>query len=493
MLRVMSKGRALGMLVAAALVALLLAACGGGGSSKTSTNANSGIGALDAANMVPATAVAYASITVKPGASLGSDLKQTIDKLAGPGAANHLVTSFESQLGTAAQVSAVKAWLGPQVGIALTTLPSGTPTSATLEQHLLIVAPTTNPAAATKFLQKQPKSSFAFDSKTGGTYKVVGHFVLIGGKAAIQAAASTTSANSLASDASFKSVMSQIGDNQLAAVFARPKPILQALAPTLSASPSYAQLGAAMKKIPADSALAFGLTAGSKTLSFDVVTQGFPKSSSHGASSDVASLPGTSWLALAIAGSLGNPKTISTLQKELPSLIAAGQSQAGSAGSSVQGFLPFVQNDVVPALGPISLSIAGTSLASLRVGFEMTPTDSAAGGKLVSSLKKMLTGLPLDVNHVGKSVVLTFGYASAQDFLSPPSHLSDSPTYKAALAQMPAGGQTPIYVSFGPIAALGAALDKNKSDASVWKIAGKLNYLIAGGTSTHIRVVLGVK
>jgi Protein of unknown function (DUF3352) len=494
MLPVMSKGRALGMLVAAALVAVLLAACGGGGaSSKTSTNASSGSGSLDPANMVPATAVAYASITVKPGASLGSDLKQTIDKLAGPGAANHLVTSFESQLGTPAQVNAVKAWLGPQVGIALTSLPSGTPTSATLEQHLLIVAPTTNPAAATKFLQKQPKSSFAFDSKTGGTYKVVGHFVLIGTEPAIQAAASTTSSNSLAGDANFQSAMTQIGDNQLAAVFARPKPILRALAPALASSPSYAQLGTAMKKIPDNSAVAFGVTAGAKTLSFDVVSQGFAKSSSHGAPSDVASLPGTSWFALAIGGALGNPKTITTLENELPSLIAAGQSRAGAAGSSVQGFLPFVEKDLIPALGPMSLSIAGTSLASLRVGFSLTPTNSAAGGKLVSSLKRMLKGLPLDVNSVGKAVVLTFGYASAQDFLSPPSHLSGSPTYKAALAQMPAGGQAPIYVSFGPIAALGAALDKNQSDASVWKIAGKLNYLIAGGTSTHVRMVLGVK
>jgi hypothetical protein len=58
---------------------------------------------------------------------------------------------------------------------------------------------------------------------------------------------------------------------------------------------------------------------------------------------------------------------------------------------------------------------------------------------------------------------------------------------------MPAGSEVPLYLDFGPIAALGSSLDTKPSDASTWKIAEKLNYLIAGGTSTHIRVVLAVK
>ncbi len=58
---------------------------------------------------------------------------------------------------------------------------------------------------------------------------------------------------------------------------------------------------------------------------------------------------------------------------------------------------------------------------------------------------------------------------------------------------MQSGSEVPIYLDFGPIATLGATFDKDPNDASVWRIAHKLNYLIAGGTSTHIRVVLAVR
>jgi hypothetical protein len=477
------------MVVAAALAAVMLAACGG--SSKT-TNASATIGALDPASKVPANAVAYATITIKPQGSLKTDLVSTVDKLAGPGAAQHAATSLANSFGKRSDVKQAEAWLGPQAGVAITALPSGTINQQTLEQHVLIVASTDDPAAASKFLRTQPKTSFGIGSNVPGTWKIVGHFVLIGGKPAVDAAASTAAANSLAADTTYTSAMAQVGDNQLAAVFVRPKPAVQALAPILSKSLTPAQV-AATKKIPADSALAIGATAGPKTLSFDVVTLNFPKSKSTGAPSDVGSLPGDSWLALAIAGSLANPQTISTLQNELPALISQAQSEQVSTASTVQGILPFIQNDVIPALGPISLSAAGTSLGGLHIGFEMTPDDSAAGDKLVTALKSMVQGLPVAVASVDKKVVVTFGYTDAQDFLSPPTKLSGNPTYKAALAQMPAGSEVPLYLDFGPIAALGSTLDTNPSDASTWRIAQKLNYLIAGGTSTHIRVVLAVK
>jgi Protein of unknown function (DUF3352) len=479
------------MVVAAAFAAIALAACGGG--KTTATNASATIGALDPASKVPADALAYAAITIKPQGSLKTDLVSTVDKLAGPGAAQRAATSLTSSFGTRSEVKQAEAWLGPQAGVAVTALPSGTINQKTLEQHLLIVASTNDPAAASKFLQAQPKTSFGIDSNVPGTWKIVGHFVLIGGKPAVDAAASTATGNSLAADATFQSTISQIGSNQLAAVFVRPKPIVQAVLPLLSTEANSAQLTDALKKVPADAAVAVGLTAGPHTVSFDAVTQNFPKSKSTGAPSDVGSLPGDSWLALAIAGSLANPKTISTLQNELPALISQAQSEQVSTASTVQGILPFIQNDVIPALGPISLSAAGTSLGGLHIGFEMTPDDSAAGDKLVTALKGIVQGLPVAVSSVDKKVVVTFGYTDAQDFLSPPTKLSGNPTYKAALAQMPSGSDVPVYLNFGPLAVLGSALDTNPSDASTWKIAARLNYLIAGGTSTHIRVVLAVK
>jgi hypothetical protein len=480
----MSKGRALGVLATAALAAVSVAACGGS-SNKDAKNASAIVSPLDPANKMPASVVAYAAVVIKPGGSLKTNLVQTIDKLAGPGAANHLASEFTSKAG--AEFKQFSAWASGTIGVALTAIPNGQITQQALINNLLVVVPTSDPTAAKKEISAHPETI------PGVTDEVVGNYAIAGGAAALAQEKSVTTANSLASDPGYTSTMTQIGGNQLGVVFVRPKPVFQGLLPLLAASGNSAQLSAAMKKIPENSTAAFAATAGPNTLSFDAVTQGYPRSKSTGAPSDVASLPGSSWLALAIAGSLANPKTISTLQKELPALIDQAQSSAGSVGSSADGIIQFLEFDLVPALGPMSLSVEGTSLGTLHAGFEMTPANPQTGPILVSDLKNMLKGLPVDVSSVGNKVVVTFGYTDAQDFLSPASKLSGNATYKAALAQLPAGSDVPLYLDFGPIAALGSALDTKASDASTWKIARKLNYLIAGGTSTHIRVVLAVK
>jgi hypothetical protein len=480
----MSKGRALGVLAAATVAALSVAACGGS-SNKDAKNASAIVSLLDPANKMPASVVAYASVVIKPGGSLKTNLVQTIDKLAGPGAANRLASGLTSKAG--AEFKQFSAWANGTIGVALTAIPDGQLTQQALINNLLVVVPTSDPAAAKNQMSAHPGTT------PGVTYEVDGNYAIAGGAAALAQEKSVTSANSLASDPGFTSTMTQVGGNQLGIVFVRPKPLLQGLLPLLAASGNSAQVTAAMQKIPEKSTAAFAATAGPNTLSFDAVTQGYPKSKSTSAPSDVASLPGSSWLALAIAGSLGNPKTISTLQKELPGLIDQAQSSAGPVGDSADGIIQFLELDLVPALGPMSLSVEGTSLGTLHAGFEMTPANPLAGPVLVSQLKNLLKGLPVDVSSVGNKVVATFGYTDAQDFLSPSSKLSGDPTYKAALAQMPPGSQVPIYLDFGPIATLGSALDTKQSDASAWKIVKRLNYLIAGGTSTHIRVVLAVK
>lgn len=486
----MSKRRALGLVVVAALVAVILAACGAGTS--TSRNASSTSSTLDPATKVPTSAVVYASVTVKPSASLQADLEQTVDELAGPGAADKLVNDFKKSLGDPAIVKSVQSWLGPQVAIAITQLPSGNITKSTLEQHLVIVLPTTDPAQTRRFLAAQPKSTLAAAGGIATTWKVSGHFGLIGGADAVKAADATSAGQSLASDADFNSAVAQIGGDQLVTAFVRPAPVLQAVLPLLSRSLTTTQMNTLTKSVPANSTVTLGVSAGPKTLSFDAVTQGLPKGKSTGSPSDVGQLPGDSWLALAAAGALADPKVIAAVNAQAPAVISQGELKAGALGTSAQGFLPFVESDLLPALGPISVSAAGTSLSSLRLGVEIAPDNPAAGLKLVLALKRMLVALPVSVSYVEKKVVVTFGYSSPMDFLTPSSHLSGNSTYKAAVAQMPTGSEIPLYLDFGPIATLGAMFDKSQGDTSVWSIVKRLNYLIAGGTSTHFRVVLAV-
>ncbi len=370
--------------------------------------------------------------------------------------------------------------------MALTGIPPKGAGEQALIDDLLFVVPTNNPSAAKSFLT----SHFNGPDESG---QVVGNYAIFGGQAAVGAALATTGQASLAGDAAFKSDISQLGPDQLLTVFARDRELLDALTPTLTTSgdqPGSAQLSTELQKLGPNASSAIGLSVPLNEFRLDVVTHGIPKSLTNSSAqpADVGSLPGNSWLALAL--SVGR-KDATGLRALLPGLVTQAQAQGGTAASHLGGFVPFLERDVLPALGPMSLSLAGTSRRSLRVGFELLPPSSAAGDRLVAALKRLITG-HLTVTTAAGHVVITSGYPKPSDLLSPVSRLSQTATYRAAAAQLPAGSHVPIYIDFAPLELI-AKLSKGTSSASAQRVLGKLDYLIAGGTSTHFRIVLAVR
>jgi hypothetical protein len=117
---------------------------------------------------------------------------------------------------------------------------------------------------------------------------------------------------------------------------------------------------------------------------------------------------------------------------------------------------------------------------------------SVSGTATDFSVKTPL-GTSVEARQAHGQVVATYGFPSQSAFLAPASKLSQNPAYQQAVAQLPAGSNVPLYVSFPPIAALVQLLDHKPSAAKTVQTLDKLNYLILGGTSGHGRLVLALR
>jgi hypothetical protein len=464
--------------MAAVAVSAALAACGGGGGGDKTPSA------LDPANMVPASSVAYASVTISPQGSVKSNLVEAINSIAGPGAAQKLGAKWAKSV---AHWNDIKPWLGQHVGIALTDLPTNMMQLRSIEDYVLIVFPTNNPSAARKALLKG-------HPETWETSKIEGHYVLVGGKNAIAEAETTKPNTSLAADANFKTVMSQLGSGELFTAYAPLHQLYQELLPLLQSSPTYSAstLSAAAKQAPLGSSVAFGMAALHNQFRMDFVNHGIPTTNTPASvvPSDVSSLPASSWLALTLGSALAKGSTVSELTSNLSKELAAIQSLNGKVGGRVPGGpLQFVVKDLLPALGPAELSVSGTSTTELQAGLVMAPDNKTAGARLAKAVKQLVSGLPISSSSTGGRVAVTFGISDLQQLLNPSSKLSANPTFKHALAQLPTGAKADIYLDFEPIAVL-ASLDQGAVSSSGMKVLHRLDYLIAGGTHSHFRLVL---
>lgn len=470
---------------AATVASLTLAACGGGGNTTPTTRNATSVQPLDPATKVPADVTAYAVITVKPEGTLKADLVSSIDKLAGAGAAERLAANFTKASPGNSSIKDFKDIAGGRIGVALTGIPSSA-SSQNLSDHFMVVVPTASPSAARRFAAANPAGR-------GEIKRTVGNFVIVGGATAVHSIV-TSDADSLAEDSTYTSAVAQLGNSdQVATVFVRARRLYQALAKALAkglgrvvpaASQAFTRETA---KLGPSSTLTIGLGAAKNTFRLDLVQQGFPKTGgSPSEAGDVGSLPGDSWLA--VSANL-NSRSVRQMTAMLPSMLA----QQRAAGSSAQGELQGLLRNIIPALGPMTLSVAGTSVGGLQAGVTLTPLNAAAGANLFTVLKQTLKHVPVLTSQVGKQIIVSFGYADPRDLLSPSSRLSGNPIYESALAQLPPGSHVPIYLNFAGLSTFLAAADKSRQDVRVWRVARKLSYLIVGSAGSRTSLVLGLK
>ena len=469
--------------VAVALGAIAVAGCGGGGTKPVATSA------LDPASVVPANSVLYVSASVRPKGTLQQDLIRVIDQIGGP----NTVAELNSELGKHASSgfgkrwNQVKPWLGQRIGAAVIGLPPGQFSEQAVLDYAVLILPTTDPSATRTYIASHLKKSAAL------IYKVVGNYALIGGPYAVQMAAATAAKASLADSSAYSSLLTRVGHGAFATFYARPYPILKLEAKLFSAEATppaaLAEIKSGLSKTSPNAASLLTLDVTSNTLRLESTSVG-AKAQAGSTAISVGHLPAASWLAVALGGGLSSSSTL----KSIESSIGEVSKEEGSALGTKNAGLQFVTNDVLPALGPMSLSIAGQTKATVKVGFALTPGSQSAGDKLLSAVQRMLgkRAAQVKLGHDGNQLVATYGYKSFGELLAPQATLSSNPAFRQALGQLPAGSSAELFVNFGPIAAL-AALDHSSKDARAVKAVSHLSYLIAGSDKGTFELVLGVK
>lgn len=480
MLGRMSPGRKFMAVGAAAAVSATLAACGGGSGSGAKLPS-----ALDPANMVPATAVAYADVVIKPHGGVRSDLIEAVNSIAGSGTAQKLDAKLDKSLGR--KWSQFQIWAGQRVGVALTAIPGQLTAGHALTNDVVLVIPTNNPSAARTFLRKNIRQPFE-------SWKLVGHYAIFGGTNAVDAAAATAAKSSLLTDPGFKSDMGQLGNGELFRAYLPLHELYEQLLPLLSKLPQYSgtsALSQGARQAPPGSSVALGMSALHNQFRMDVVEHGVPHTNTpvSGVASDVSALPASSWLAITLGGALTKAGTVGKLAANVSKSISTLQATQGVTGRIPSGPLQFIVKDLLPALGPAELSVSGSSATTLQAGLVMAPVNKSAGARLARAVKHLVNGLPIAASTSGGRVAVTFGFNSLQQLLNPSSKLAGNPNFKHALAQLPSGAKADIYLNFAGVATL-AALDPSASSASTMRVLHRLNYLIAGGTHSHFRLVL---
>jgi len=175
---------------------------------------------------------------------------------------------------------------------------------------------------------------------------------------------------------------------------------------------------------------------------------------------------------------------------------------------------------LLPALGPLQLSIQGTSPATVGAGLVVTPFDAGAAGRVLAAIYRQVghssslsvkgkpsaftvtsTGSPLprvDVAKVGARVLATFDESFSQ-LLSPSSKLSANGTFARVRSGLPAGTRVPLFIDFGTIKALVSQIpsfaDAGGSDHKAYLVLQRLDYLAIAGTRAgdDVRLVLGLR
>lgn len=462
---------------------MVLGACsvpGIGSSSAPSTPPS----ALDPATQAPARSIFYASVVVQPQGSLKQDLVNVINQLGGPTASSELTAKLTTGLSAEMQNvwDQVQPWIGQRIGLALVGLPpAGDMNASSLLDYLVVIMPTSNPGAA----------SSALASGVSGmpdlTSRVVGNFAYVGGAYGVQVASDLPASRALSASPVYQRLMSQLSDGQVATLYLRLHPFegleLKAEAPTLPPSELEAVKQLVAKDPQGEEVMS--LTVSDSSVGFEEAHTG--PAAAGGATGNVASLPGSSWLALALGSSVS--KVGGLMQTAFNESLATGTDPA-AAGATLR----FVDDDLLPALGPMSLAVSGETERTMKAGFEMTPSSQAAGENLLSAIEQMIGNrrLPLKLGEDGDKLVATFGYANFADLVSPRRTLAGDPLFRQALRQLPRHVPAEMFVNFAPINRL-LTLDQSPKDAGLVRAVGQMRYLVMGGGAHQFRLVLKLK
>lgn len=390
-----------------------------------------------------------------------------------------------------------------------------------------LIAPTTAPADALKAFRRAVHVKLTSASYAGVHYQecadptnrlalgIVGHDAVLAGPTAFKEIVDAYHGRSLAQTAAFGSAFSAVSGTPLIKAYVNATGVASVLRTVLGSLPSgrlpssIQQLyGAALAKLRGT--FGFSVTAAPHALTVDLHSS--VAHSGHGG--DVGGLPEQSWLALSTGTFNLKPieRVLSTELGQSPAMQLALSRLRAKLGLDLL-------HDILPALGPLKLSFQGTSALGVAGGLVMHPAKLAAAGRVLAAIHRLVArssslavqgsahnftitkrGLPIPrviVTETGGKVVVTFDESPAQA-LAPPAHLSASPRFAAARAQLPAGSRVPLFIDFRGLVQLLQGLPNFAGiphDQGLLAVLGRLDYLVVGSSQPHgdLRLVLGLR
>ncbi|MBO0768889.1 MAG: hypothetical protein J2O48_09425 [Solirubrobacterales bacterium] len=466
---------------------------------------------------MPSNVAFYISGVVKPDSSQVGAIKQIVTEFGGTAAWTKLNAGLQRGL---ARISPsftknVLPQVGQRVGFAFTKFVPSEFQSANggMPADAAVVIPSSNPSK----LQQAIKQTH---SSGGGVTAVDGGDLLVGGPAAVNAIKSNHGPT-LTGNSAYKSLAAP---EALGSGFVNMHEFISGMQSSPQAGQAFQSpaLQAELKKLPNDAAAGMSLTATGKAITLDFAPYHVPSASASAAkASTVAGLPSSSILALALNIS---QKSLQTMSKNALNNLSSGLSQSsamtGGGLAAATQKLTQISKTILPALGPLQLSIGGSSFLKPQVGLSMTPYNQKAADNLLGLLRKQITssaganvhvtpakgGFALSappsynatVTHTGNQILGLMGFQNANAFLHSGSPLSSDSTYKTATSQLPGGSKVPVFLNFGNLKKLVTQLFQlqgKSNDPSTIKteaILGHLNYLILGLSGSSDRLVLGL-
>jgi len=470
--------------------------------------------------LAPAGTLIYLELTVRPQGNQRADVESALTRLLGhsPDAAIQRAVARLSRRAGLSYQRDLAPWLGQHVALVVRSFSPG---------GFGLIAPTGDPSAGLRALQRVERGAHLRPARYAGVgYQVgsdrgspvaigiVGHSAVIAGPPTFTAIVDAYHGRSIATDPAFASAIAALPPAALVKGYLDASALAGAVRGALGSLPGVGglpagvlgQVDAALRRL--HGALTFAVSAGSRSFSVDL-HRGVARPA---APADVSAAPEASWLALASSG----PGRGAGLGLVGAALEHSPAGQALLARIRSRTGLDLI-HDILPALGPLRISVQGTSLLSLGAGLVMTPADLAAAGRLLAGIHRLAArssgltvkggdrafsiakaGLPIPrvlVALLGRRLVATVDESFAA-LLSPPARLASNPDFTRALRSLPAASRASVFLDFR---ALGTLLGQIPSLASprdrrILQVLARLDYLIAGSDGrSDTRVVLALR
>jgi hypothetical protein len=450
-----SIGRRLLALVTLGLAALLIAACGGSSGSRGSADA-------DPASIVPRNAAIYGDAVVRPEGDLGAGVKTAIRRVAridDPGP--RLIEALDRSLRPDTYERDVEPWLGRRAGVFVLATPG---TTFDQPDFGIVVAVRDRDAAAKVVERMRTRGelrkggsyrgiAYDLDRRDGTPTALVGDFLVATASVrTLRAVVDASKGSSLAESTRFGDVERTLDNDRLAWIYADPSMLLPLVpasarddprAKRLLSSPQLASAApvAATLTMRADR-IALEASAGSDSL---------PPQTPGGGKTELGSLPGDAWLALAtplLGPAIRNALTQSGQQRLVLEQVrrATGLdlerdvlSWLGGASAFVRGTTPLDIGGGI-ALGSRNPDASRRAVAKLRRLIDrtrITPTSPLVlAGARGFAIKLSGSPQPIVVLARGDRVVIGFAASSARDLLEPQQRFDQSDRGKSAIASL---------------------------------------------------------